>query len=105
MVGLYQIFKKKIIFELEDIVGILVKDYGLERNTNDVSMRDLAITDRNKEMIVATLWASIAENFMATENTVIVIRKAVVAEFQEIKQINCTSGTLILVIFSIFFVF
>lgn len=61
-------------------------------------MRYLSITDQNKDMVIATLWGAAAEMFKATENVVIVIRKAVTAIFQDIKKINCTSGTLVLVI-------
>lgn len=81
-----------------DVIGILLRDYGLEKNSNNVSMRDLSITDKKKGMIVATLWGTTAEKFKSQEKSVIVIRKGVIGTFQEKLKINCTYGTLVWVI-------
>lgn len=53
------------------------------------------ITDDHKGTIIATLWGTAAENFKSTLESVIVIRKGVVGEYQEKKKINCTTGTLV----------
>lgn len=70
----------------------------METNANNVSMRDLSITDKKKDMIIATLWGNAAENFKSIENSVIAIRKGVVGEFQERKKLNCTAGTFVWVL-------
>lgn len=80
-----------------DLVGILIRDFGFEVNSNNVPMRDLSITDRNKDMIIVTIWGPFAENFKSKENFPIVIRKGVVGSYNDEKKINCTSGTLVLV--------
>lgn len=49
-----------------DLVGILLKDYGLHSNSNGVAMRDLLITDNKKGTIIATLggaFSFLAQNF------------------------------------------
>lgn len=70
----------------KDLVGILIKDFGVELNSNSVSMRDLSVTDRNKDMIIVTLWGAFAENFRANEKSTIVVRKGVVGVYNEKKN-------------------
>ncbi len=31
-----------------DLIGVLLKDYGLDKNSNNVSMRDVPITDKKR---------------------------------------------------------
>lgn len=80
---------------VKDLLGILLKDYGLEENTNKVPMRDISITDAKKGMIIATLWGTAAERFKSIPNSVIAIRKGVFSEYQSKSKINCTIGTLV----------
>lgn len=81
---------------IKDRIDVVTKDYGVELNANSNQMRDLHITDRNQGDIIATLWGGAAENFKRIENSVIVIRKAVVSIYiEKSKKINCTAGTLV----------
>lgn len=78
-----------------DVIGVLVKNFGLEKNWKGTSMRELALTDLNKNMLIITLWGLQAENFEADNFTIIVIRKGIVTEYEQKKKLNCISGTLV----------
>lgn len=58
-------------------------------------MRELSITDANKEMLSINLWSTNAENFSVALFSAIVFRRAIVSEYDGIKKLNCISGTLI----------
>lgn len=77
------------------MIGILVKDFGLDKNYKNNIMRELAITDTTKEMLSVYLWSKTAENFSVENLSVIVIRRAVVTDYDGLKKLNCISGTLI----------
>lgn len=85
-------------FHFLDIIGILVQDFGLDTNYRSTMMRDLAITERSKETIVATIWKNEAQNFIAERFTVIIIRRGQVVEYEGKRKINCLFGTLVWVI-------
>lgn len=74
---------------------MLVKDFGLDKNYKGTTMRELSITDETKSMLSITLWSINAENFSAEKVSVLVIRKAVVTEYESIKKLNCISGYLL----------
>lgn len=59
--------------------------------------RDLSITDKSKEMMVATLWGMAAQKFKENNNSTIIFRKAILGEFKQQPKLNCYSGTLVLV--------
>lgn len=80
------------------MVGILLKDGGVVPNSNNVPMRDLSVTDRNKDIILVTLWGAMAENFKSKERFPIIVRKGVVGSYNDMKKINCTTGTLVMVV-------
>lgn len=58
-------------------------------------MRELALTDSSKSMVIVTLWNSHAENFKCEKFSVVVVRRGVVTEFEGKKKLNCVSGTLV----------
>lgn len=62
-------------------------------------MRELALTNPSKAKVTITLWDVNAENFSVENFSSIVIRKAVVTEYEGIKKLNCISRTLVWVIF------
>lgn len=95
------IFALFILQFFADLLGILIKDFGVETNPNSVPLRDLMITDKEKEMIIVTMWGAAAENFKSIEKSVIAIRNGSVGEYQEKKKINVISGTLVWVIIQI----
>lgn len=87
-----------------DIKGVIVKNFGLEKNWKGTPMREFALTNERKENLVATLWGKQAENFLAELFSVIIIRRAFVTEFEGMKKLNCVSGTLVWVFYSVNFV-
>lgn len=66
-----------------------------ECNPRNASMRDLAMTDKNKRMLmlIATIWNSEAENFIWEKYSSIVIRNGTVIDLEGKKKSNCLSGT------------
>lgn len=76
-------------------MGVLVKNFGLDKNWKGSPMRELALTDINKNMVIITLWSLHAENFVADKFSIIIVRKGIVSEYQGKKKSNCISGTLV----------
>lgn len=83
----------------KDLLGVLTKDFGLGKIPTGTPIRELAITDNKKEMIIVTLWGKAAENFISTEKPVIAIRKGIVGEFEGKTKLNCIAGTYVWVNF------
>lgn len=46
---------------------------GFETNSNNVSMRDLWITDKQQGNLIVTLWSTSAEIFQSVEQSVLLI--------------------------------
>lgn len=72
-----------------------MKNFGLEKNWKGTPVRELALTNERKEMLIITLWGKQAENFLAEMFSIIAIRRAIVTEYEGKKKLNCISGTLV----------
>lgn len=95
----HEMFKLSSIYLNKDVVGIIVKDFGLEKNYKDVPMREIALTNPSKAKVTITLWDVNAEKFSVENFSSVVVRKAIVTEYEGIKKLNCIAGTLVWVIF------
>lgn len=84
---------------MSDVIGILVKDYGVETNKKGSIFRDLVLTDDTKEEIKVTLWSTIAEHFSCKDFSPIAIKRASIVEYNGENKLNCLGGTLIWVTF------
>lgn len=76
-------------------MGIIDEIYDMETTTRGSISRDVAITDKTKTTIIATMWSSEAENFKANIFDSIILRNSIVVEYQGIKKLNCLNGSLI----------
>jgi hypothetical protein len=75
---------------LIDIIGIVVKDFGLEG-----IKKQLLITDSTKESILVSLWRSDAENFSGELYEPLALRNAIVSNYMNRKTLSTNKDTLI----------
>lgn len=78
----------KKVCSFPDVIGIVVKNWGLVKMDGGRKRRELHLTDQTKACVRVTLWNNAADDFGEIEQLPVALRRAVVNEFQNVKCLN-----------------
>ncbi|XP_039303739.1 replication protein A 70 kDa DNA-binding subunit isoform X2 [Solenopsis invicta] len=86
--------------DLLDVLGVVttigdVQHFTARATGRELIKRDISIVDDSGTMVTVTLWRTQAEEFDASNNTIIAIKRASVGEFNGRKNLSLTMSSII----------